>query len=201
MTKKFPTPIYWLHQDIRWFDLILLTARVFILQGILQRGEIFRPADCTRRSIFFDRRLQRSADLSTTRRSVLMRGYLGIGGGQGEGWGFVVRGRGFEGLARANQIGNGTLPATRLIARSFSSAAPCNSPAPRSVLYYLRLQTVNCPPRKYIMPYTYTLWGSAHIFRLLVIVSVFPFTLRLLPTPLRPSSPLDYIQDHRWQDS
>ena len=48
---------------------------------------MFRPADCTRRSIFFDRRLQRSADLSTTRRSVLISGYLGIGRGQGEGWG------------------------------------------------------------------------------------------------------------------
>ena len=98
MTKKLPTPNYWLHQDIRWLDLILLTARVFILQGILQRGEIFRPADCTRRIIFFDRRLQRSADLSTTRRSVLISGYLGIGGGQGEGWGLVVRGRGRGGV-------------------------------------------------------------------------------------------------------
>ena len=56
VTKEFPTPNFF-PAKIRLFDLILLTARVFILQGILQRGEIFRPADCTRRSIFFDRRL------------------------------------------------------------------------------------------------------------------------------------------------
>ena len=103
--------------------------------------------------------MQRSADLSSTRRSVLISGYLGIGGGQGEGWGLVVRGRGGRvGGTRSSQSNREwyiTGPATRLIARSFSSAAPCNSPAPRSVLCYPRLQTVNCPPRKYICPYTY----------------------------------------------
>ena len=87
---------------------------------------------------------------------------MGVGSeGEGEGGGGLVvrgRGRGRVGGTRSSQSNREwyiTGPATRLIATSFSSAAPCNSPAPRSVLYYPRLQTVNCQPRKYICPYTY----------------------------------------------
>ena len=46
------------------------------LKDILQRGEIFQPTDCTRRSIFFDRRLPRGAAICTTCRSVLISRHL-----------------------------------------------------------------------------------------------------------------------------
>ena len=112
---------------------------------------------------------------------------MGVGG-EGE--------RGRVGETRSSQSNREwyiTGPATRLIARSFSSAVPCNSPAPSSVLYFPRLQTVNCQPRKYICPYTYVPipFEAAHTYFVYSWLWVFPLSLSV-------SSPFLYVLPHPW---
>ena len=68
-------------------SVLLTTSFSYFLKDILQRGEILGPTDCTRRSVFFYRRLSRSAALSTTRRSALNRPLIDQGRDAGEGGG------------------------------------------------------------------------------------------------------------------